>query len=101
MHGDGSGCDLVKWMPLGGGLQIVWIMFDHVKHVMEWITLVGHVYVPIYCKMMANVAVTCSLKTYNQCVLWWKLNNVMTKNGVPNTNFKSFMANSVSNWNMM
>jgi hypothetical protein len=25
----------------------------------------------------------------------------MTKNGVPNTNFKSFMANSVSNWNMM
>ncbi len=50
---------------------------------------------------MANVAVTCSLKTYNQCVLWWKLNNVMTKNGVPNTNFKSFMANSVSNWNMM
>jgi hypothetical protein len=31
MHGDGSGCDLVKWMQLGGDLQTAWIMFDHVN----------------------------------------------------------------------
>jgi hypothetical protein len=89
MHGDGNRCDLVKWMLLGGGLQIAWIMFDHVKRVKEWMTLIGHVYVPIYCKMMTNVVCDMQFKdTYIQCVLWWKLNNLMAKNDVPNTNFK-------------
>jgi hypothetical protein len=37
-----------------------------------------------------------------QCVLWQKLNNVMVKNGVPNINFKGFMANNVqTNWSAM
>ncbi len=105
MHGDGNGCDLVKWMLLSGGLQITWIVCDHVKHVGEWMTFighVGHVYVPIYCKMIANVVCDMQFKdTYSQCVLWWKLNNVMSKNGVPNTNVKGFMANSAPNWNTM
>jgi hypothetical protein len=29
-----------------------------------------------------------------QCVMWWKLNKVMAKNGVPNLNFKGFMADN-------
>ncbi len=38
VHGDGGGCDLMRWMQLGDKLQIVWIMFDHVKHVEGWMT---------------------------------------------------------------
>jgi hypothetical protein len=38
MDGDNSGCDLMKWIQLGGDLQITWIMFDHVKHVQFWTT---------------------------------------------------------------
>jgi len=30
-----------------------------------------------------------------QCVMWQNLNNVMTNNGIPNSNFKGLMANSV------
>jgi hypothetical protein len=76
-------------------------MFDHVEHVGEWMTLVGHVYVLVYCKMMENVVDMHFKDTYIQCVLWWKLNNVMAKNGVPNTNFKGFMANGAPNLNTM
>jgi hypothetical protein len=33
IDGEGSGFNLVKWMQLGGNLQVAWIMFDHVKDV--------------------------------------------------------------------
>ncbi len=37
-----------------------------------------------------------------QCVFGWKLNKVMLKKGVPNPNFKGFMAdNTQANWNVM
>ncbi len=52
VHGDGSGNDFVKWMQLGGDLQISWIMFNHVKHVEGWTTLTYHVYDYFYCKAM-------------------------------------------------
>jgi hypothetical protein len=39
-------------MQLAGDLQNVWIMFDHVKHVAGWTTMVCHVYDPAYYKMM-------------------------------------------------
>jgi hypothetical protein len=35
VNGNGSGCDLVKWMQVGGDLQTFWIIFDHVKHVQD------------------------------------------------------------------
>jgi hypothetical protein len=31
-------------MQLGGNLQTVWIMFDHIKRVEGWMTLTCHVY---------------------------------------------------------
>lgn len=52
VHGNASGCNLVKQMQLNGDLQTSWIMFDHVKCVSKWITLVCHVYDLIYYKMM-------------------------------------------------
>jgi hypothetical protein len=37
-----------------------------------------------------------------QTLFWKNLNVVMTENGVPNVNFKGFMANSVqANWNVV
>ncbi len=33
VDGNASGCDLVKWMQVGGDLQTFWIIFDHVKYV--------------------------------------------------------------------
>jgi hypothetical protein len=29
------------------------------------------------------------------CIMWWNLNKVMVNNGVPNQNFKGFMAGNV------
>jgi hypothetical protein len=40
--------------------------------------------------------------TEAQCVLWWKLNKVMSMKGVSNRNFKGFMADNVqANWNVI
>ncbi len=77
-----------------GNFQACWIMFDHVKCVDGWMTLVCHVYNLIYCKVM-TIAV-CDLRSKNidaQCLMWQKLNKVMAKNGVAHPNFKGFMAN--------
>jgi len=35
-----------------GNLQLPWIMFDHVKCVKGWTTLVCHVYDLVYCKVV-------------------------------------------------
>jgi hypothetical protein len=96
MHGNGSGYDLVKQMQPRGNLQTVWIMFDHVKHVKGWTTLACHVYDFLYYKVM--MIVICDMQYEDmavQCVMWWNLNKVMANNGVPNPNFKGFMANSI------
>jgi hypothetical protein len=53
VHGNVSGCNLVKQMEPNGDLQTTWIMFDHLKCVNKWISLVCHVYDLIYYKMMA------------------------------------------------
>jgi hypothetical protein len=62
MDGNNSGCDLMKWIQLGGDLQIIWIMFDHVKHVQVWTTFTYHVYDLINYKVMLITFVTCNLK---------------------------------------
>jgi hypothetical protein len=37
-----------------------------------------------------------------QSVMWWNSNKVMANNGVPNPNFKGFMAdNAQANWNVV
>jgi hypothetical protein len=37
-----------------------------------------------------------------QCIMWKLLNGVMRRNGVPNPNFKGFMADSAqANWNVV
>jgi hypothetical protein len=48
----GSGVDLVKCMQLGRDLENAWLMFDNVKRVQEWTTMVCHVYDAAYCKVM-------------------------------------------------
>ncbi len=52
MHGNGSGCDLVKQMQPDGNFQTIWIMFDQVKCVEGWMTFTCHVYDSFYCKVM-------------------------------------------------
>jgi hypothetical protein len=47
-----NGVDLVKQMQLGGDLQDVWIMFDHVKRIKKWTTMACHVYDSTYCRVM-------------------------------------------------
>lgn len=46
-----NGVDLFKQMQLGGDFQNVWLMFDHVKRVEEWTTMVCHIQDPIYYKV--------------------------------------------------
>ena len=97
---EGSGVDLVKRMQAGGDLQDAWIMFDNVKRVKEWTTLACHVYDTTYCKVMTIAC--CDMQSEDaiaQTLFWENLNKVMAENGVPNVNFKGFMADSAkANW---
>jgi hypothetical protein len=95
VHGDGGGCDLVKRMQLGDNVKIIWIMFDHVNHVEGWMTFAYYVYDSFYYKV--TMIAICDMQfedTKAQCVMWWKLNKVMAKNGVANLNFKGFMVDN-------
>ncbi len=66
-------------------------------------TLACHVYDYFYYKVM-TIAI-CDMQfedTWAQCVMWQNLNKVMANNGVPNPNFKGFMANNAhANWNIV
>ena len=99
--GPGSGVHLVKQMQLGGDLQDVWIMFDHVIRIKDWTTMACHVYDSTYCRVM-TIAV-CDLQSEDaaaQMILWKNLNVVMARHGVPSPKFKGFMVDSAqANWN--
>lgn len=99
--GPGSGIDLVSRMQAGGDLENAWIMFDHVKRVIDWSTMAWHVYDATYCRVMTIA--TCDMQsedTEAQLVFWKNLNLVMEINGVTAPNFKGFMAdNAQANWN--
>jgi hypothetical protein len=101
--GPRSGVDLVKRMQPGGDLENAWLMFDDVKRVKEWTTMACHVYDAVYCKVITiAVCDRQSEDTKVQCIMWKELNDLMAKNGVENTNFKGFMADSVhANWNVV
>ena len=51
----GSGVDLVKRMQVGGDMENSWIMFDHVKRLKGWTTLVCHVYDSVSPKACAHM----------------------------------------------
>lgn len=52
VHSLGSGVDFVKHMQVGEDMENSWIIFDHVKHLKNWITLACHVYDTEYCKVL-------------------------------------------------
>jgi hypothetical protein len=62
---------------------------------------VSRVYAATYCKVMTITV--CDMQSEDmkaQYIMWRELNDLMAKNGVENTNFKGFMADSTqANWN--
>jgi len=50
--GPGSGVDLVRLMQVAGDLENLWMMFDHVKQVKDWMRMACHVYDSPYCHVM-------------------------------------------------
>jgi hypothetical protein len=96
----GSGVDLVKRMQCGGDMENSWIMFDHVKRLQDWTTMACHVYDSKHCKVLTIAC--CDMQSEDaraQTIFWENLNAVMLENGVPNVNFKGFMADSAqANW---
>ena len=50
--GPGSGVNLIHRMQLGEDLEHAWIMFDHVKHIINWTTIACHVYDATYQRIM-------------------------------------------------
>jgi hypothetical protein len=78
-------------------------MFDHVKHVLGWTTMVCHVYDHVYCKMLTIVVCDMQSKdTEAQRLMWTRLNETILKHGFLKPNFKGFMANSTqANWNVI
>jgi hypothetical protein len=65
--------------------------------------MVCHVYDATYCKVMTiTICDMQSEDTKVQCIMWREFNDLMAKNGVENTNFKGFMADSAqANWNVV
>jgi hypothetical protein len=55
INGVENGVSLVTQMQPTWDLQNAWIMFDHVKHVADWITMACHVYDLVYCKVLTIV----------------------------------------------
>ena len=94
--GPRSGVHLVKQMQPRGDLENMWIMFDHIKHVTLWITMVYHIYDSIYCQVM-TIAI-CNMQSKDdaaQMILWKNLNDVTAGHSIPKPKFKEFIADSV------
>ena len=96
----GSSVELMKRMQVGGDMENSLIMFDHVKRLKDWTTMACHVYDSRYCKVFTIAC--CDMQSEDgaaQIFLGENLNVVMADNGVPNVNFKGFMADSAqANW---
>lgn len=93
----------VDLMHVGGDLQDVWVMFDHIKHLKRYTTFTCHVHDSHYCKTMTIVICDMMSKIHDaQAYLWHGLNNAIPKHGVHNVNSKGFMANNAqTNWNIV
>jgi len=78
-------------MQLVRDLQNAWIMFDHVKHVANWIIMLYHVYDLVYCKVMTIAICDMQSKdTKAQQIMWTKLNDTMLKHMFLKIEFQSF-----------
>ena len=99
--GLGSGVELVRQMQSGGDLEHAWIMFDHVKHIINWTTMVCHVYDATYQCIMTIACYDFQSEDKDAQIIFWKnLNHVMARHGVPLLQFQGFMADSAqANWN--
>ena len=72
------------------------IMFDHIKRLKYRTTMVCRVYDRGYCKVLTIACHDIQSKDGATQILFWKhLKSVMAKNGIPNVNFKGFVADSV------
>ncbi len=70
-------------------------MFDHMKCLSSWITMVYHVYNSTYYKMLTIVVCDMHSKdTKVQGLMWIKLNETILKHGFPKPNLKGFMVNN-------
>ena len=101
--GSGSGVDLVRWMQLSGDLEHAWIMFDHVKRVINWTTMACHDYNAAYQRVMVIACCDFQFEDKNVQIIFWKnLNHVMARHGVPLPQFQGFMVRSAqANWNVV
>ncbi len=91
----GSRVGLIARMYLEGDLENSRIMFDHVKWVIGWTTMVCHVYDSRYCKMMTIIVCDMQSKdTKAQQIMWTKLNGTMFKHRYVEPNFKGFMVDN-------
>ena len=75
-------------------------MFDHVKRLQDWTTMTCHVYNSKHCKVLTIACCDMQSEDARAHIVFWEiLNVVMLENGVPNVNFKGFMAdNAQANW---
>ena len=48
----GSGVDFVKHIQIGGYMENLWIMFNQVKCLKDWTTLMCHIYYSKNCKVL-------------------------------------------------
>lgn len=90
-----SGVELMKGTQVGGDMQNQWIVFEHVKWLKEWQTMVCRIY-DIKCFEVLAIA-CCNMPFENgatQTLFWENLNVVRVENGVPNANLKVFMSNN-------
>ena len=91
----------VRRMHLMGGLDHFWLMFDHVKCVQQWTTMMCHMYDSTYCPVMTIAC--CDMQSEDikaQLVFWKNLNTVMKRHGMGKPYFKDFMADSAqADWN--
>ena len=82
-------------MQVEGDIENSWIMFDHVKCLKNWTTMVCYVYDSRYYKVLTIVYYDMQFEDGAAQILFWKnLNFIMAENGVSNVNFKGFMADS-------
>ena len=67
-----SGVKLVKKMQVGGNMENSWIMFDHVKCLIDWTTMACHVYANRYYKVLTIACCDMQSEDGAAQILFWK-----------------------------
>lgn len=66
-----SDVDLLKHMQVGGDIENCWLMFDHVKQLTNYTTLVWYVYDNKYCKVLAIVYCDIKFEDVQPKLCYW------------------------------